>query len=880
MIGLILLWWLVVSAIGLAAMPLAWRIFDRLPDRAFGLARPLGLLLSGYLLWLGASTGVLRNSAGGALAALIGVAAASAYLMRGRWSEFKGWLLDNRIRLLAMEVLFLLAFIGWAIVRADNPDIAGTEKPMELAFLNAILRSDRFPPLDPWLSGYAISYYYFGYVLLALLARLTATPGALAFNLGNALWFAMAIQGGYALLYDLLARYRPGRTGLAAPLLGPLFVFITGNLEGLLEVLHARHLFWRQVDGRMVSSFWSWIGLQDLESPPFLDPSWMPSRHWWWWRASRVIRDLDLAGNPIGNQSIDEFPFFSFLLADNHPHLLAIPFVLIAVAFGYQILLAARRMPIRLGGGLQPSGFRRRMAPYAGVIFILIAAWQGYAAAAEADPGGLVAAILRATLLTLVLSGVGYVFVSYLIGGLPSLLSTAEFWTAALLFGALAFLNAWDFPIYLGLLAAVLLWRGRALAGNELFKAGAATGLSLIVAAVLLFLPWYPSFSSQAGGILPHLFQPTRFLHFLMMFGPSLVPIVVWLVIQLRLDFKGAELRRLIMLAIGVPLGLLIVSWLLALAIAGMGLFGGEALGLESVMGALGVEGTREAVMATLRVRLLGSWTALTLGFILASVIILLRRNWADAAGDGNEGRTSVHVFILLMIAIGTLLIMGPEFLYLRDQFGVRMNTIFKFYFAAWILWSLAAAFIVAQVFSHRERRWLPLQAVAILPLLVGLVYPVLAVWTKTEGFRPAAGSTLDGSRYISRFNPSDYDAIQWMNANLEPGVIAEAVGGSYTYYERFSVHTGFATVLGWPGHESQWRGSLEPQGTREEDLRLLYQSPDWSATQDILDRYNIAYVIVGSLEREAYRPVFENKFDAFMNLVYANDGVKIYARK
>ena len=63
-------------------------------------------------------------------------------------------------------------------------DAAGTEKPMELAFINAIMRSPTFPPSDPWLSGYAISYYYFGYVLVALLAKLTALPGAVAFNLG------------------------------------------------------------------------------------------------------------------------------------------------------------------------------------------------------------------------------------------------------------------------------------------------------------------------------------------------------------------------------------------------------------------------------------------------------------------------------------------------------------------------------------------------------------------------------------------------------------------------------------------------------------------------------------------------------------------------
>jgi uncharacterized membrane protein len=94
-----------------------------------------------------------------------------------------------------VELLFLVAFAGWAFVRSTNPEIAGTEKPMELAFINAILRSPTFPPHDPWLSGYSISYYYFGYVLVAMLAKLTAVPGGVAFNLGVSLVFALTAIG-------------------------------------------------------------------------------------------------------------------------------------------------------------------------------------------------------------------------------------------------------------------------------------------------------------------------------------------------------------------------------------------------------------------------------------------------------------------------------------------------------------------------------------------------------------------------------------------------------------------------------------------------------------------------------------------------------------
>ncbi len=114
-----------------------------------------------------------------------------------------------------VEVLFFLAFAAWAFVRASNPNIevSGGEKTMELAFINAILRSPTFPPHDPWLSGYAISYYYFGYVMTAMLAKATGTLGSVAHNLMSALIFALSFIGAYGILYNLLAVWRKRQSG-------------------------------------------------------------------------------------------------------------------------------------------------------------------------------------------------------------------------------------------------------------------------------------------------------------------------------------------------------------------------------------------------------------------------------------------------------------------------------------------------------------------------------------------------------------------------------------------------------------------------------------------------------------------------------------------
>jgi uncharacterized membrane protein len=57
-----------------------------------------------------------------------------------------------------------------ALARAYNPQLDSTERPMEYMFINSILRSATFPPHDSWLSGNPITYYYFGYVMIAALA--------------------------------------------------------------------------------------------------------------------------------------------------------------------------------------------------------------------------------------------------------------------------------------------------------------------------------------------------------------------------------------------------------------------------------------------------------------------------------------------------------------------------------------------------------------------------------------------------------------------------------------------------------------------------------------------------------------------------------------
>jgi YYY domain-containing protein len=308
---------------------------------------------------------------------------------------------------------------------------------------------------------------------------------------------------------------------------------------------------------------------------------------------------------------------------------------------------------------------------------------------------------------------------------------------------------------------------------------------------------------------------------------------------------------------------------------------GGPIPGLEDVADAPAL------VSRSLLSRLLNPWTALGLVALLVTIALSIQHpaSSIEHPASSSEHPASSTPFVLLLFATGALLTLGVEYVYLRDNFGTRMNTVFKFYFQAWVMWGVAAACALAGFVrklrprGSGHRGGVGVVAVAALLVAAGLVYLVLAIPARADEYGGPA--TLDGAAYLAETEPGDTAAVAWLNENVSGApVILEAPGDgyrAYVYEGRVSAHTGLPTLLGWAGHEHQWRGSYDEQARREPDIETLYTSVDIGEVSTLLDKYDVSYVYVGPLERARYPAAGLAKFAALMDVVYDAGGVTIY---
>jgi YYY domain-containing protein len=231
---------------------------------------------------------------------------------------------------------------------------------------------------------------------------------------------------------------------------------------------------------------------------------------------------------------------------------------------------------------------------------------------------------------------------------------------------------------------------------------------------------------------------------------------------------------------------------------------------------------------------------------------------------------TPAEIFTLA----GLAMIIIPEIIYLRDSFGdpyYRMNTVFKFYFAGWILLGTGSLALLAENVKETLRIHLPLRprlAAAVLAIL--LILSPLAMGINIQ----QGGGTLDGMAFLEYSHPGDAAAISFLRSIPGPIILVEAENGDYNYYSRISTFTGIPTVIGWPYHEITWRGAEGGITQRMADVRAIYEQPD--RTLSLMDHYQATYLYVGDIERERYAVHLPEEG---LTAIYDQKGVVIYAR-
>jgi len=308
---------------------------------------------------------------------------------------------------------------------------------------------------------------------------------------------------------------------------------------------------------------------------------------------------------------------------------------------------------------------------------------------------------------------------------------------------------------------------------------------------------------------------------------------------------------------------------------------------LPAVQAEVGDSGLQEVLRQIGLRRLTMSGTYLLLATLLAWVAGMLaqlvRAGTAGRLEDSREGSTPKLTFILMMLVVAFLLTFGVEFAFLKDTFSTRMNTVFKFYYQAWVLLGLASAYAVSRLARSRGGGRLVALGLVSLLVLAALVYPVASTYSKSNRF--GGERTLDGLAYLRQVEPDQAAAIAWLQAAEPTGaaVVLEAPGGSFRPDQsRVSSTTGLPTLLGWSGHELQWRGSYDEPARREPVIEQIYRTASASEVGDLLEEWGIAYVFVGPAEYAKYNlsPQMLTRFDRSMDLVFEQGRVRIYRRR
>ena len=824
-------WLILVEGIALLALPITFLVFRPLSDRGYLFSKALGLLLVCLVVWMLASLHWMAFSRASISVALLGLTLTSVVILARRRREFITFVRERWSILLIGEVIFLAAFLSFVLIRMANPDLwhpwRGGEKPMEFAYLNAVLRSTYMPPYDPWFGGGYMNYYYWGQFIVATLIRATGIDPAVAFNLAVPMFFALTVAGSFTIVYNLAEgtrrRLQTSRPVSLPPLTtwqgdfepdsarpesdpdigsrretrlrwspvlagvgGALFVTVIGNLDMAIQVGHGA---WR-----------AWF-----RNAPFGELN--------FYFSSRMM--------PTELQGITEFPFFTFVFGDLHAHMMAMPFALLALGLALAVVVGVARHP----------------------------RWRGFWTAGE---------MARLAMLGLVV-------------------------------GSLRLLNAWDFPTYL-IIAVVAIFLAEYFFHGGLFLAGIAKSAlkAIFVFAVgyLAFLPFHLNYVRFFNS-LESTTDTTILWRFLGISGLFIFIIGSFFIAEFwdTLSMVGHSLKRRILVFVNA------VGNDDERSTGERGAWGDALWGIASVLGTLllaylvtailsGIVGSTIPFAVVLLVLVLAAglrwlvrWRvdsphiAFVAVIVSVSLALVIGSDIFRMEGDVDR-MNSIFKFYL---QIWVLMALASAYLLWRLAHGRRVQ-LAKLAWGkkAW-LGALAVLIVSASVFTvvgthHR----------------LGVRFNPGAIGLTLDGTAYVQGTVyLDDHGEIDL--AADFEGIRWLRENIQGSpIVLEGHTPTYKWGGRISVYTGLPSVVGWEWHQEQQRwGYRWAIDDRISDVNSIYRTNDAAEALSLMRKYGVKYVYVGQLERLYYPGEGLDKFDGALRddleRVFSSDQVAVY---
>jgi YYY domain-containing protein len=782
---------LTVELIGLAAYPVVARAFPVLADRGWAISKPVGMLLISTVIWLASYTQLIPNSPITWWVVFGLLAFSSVRILRSDYQSLKQTLVRRWRIILTIELIFILFFVMFLSMRAFDPAASGTEKPMDLMMLTAVASAEHAPPQDLWLAGEPIAYYYFGYWIYGGVNAMAGTIPAVAFNVGIAL--VAGLSASIAASFVVTLGRRDGiqtKTSLLAGGASAVLLLITSNLSGLWTLL--------DITKAAPAGLLNWYRGAEYDRVDRI-VTWRPDDFWWWWKSSRITNTFSDTGDEL-DFTIQEFPFFSILLGDFHPHLMSIPFVLTGVTVLVALFIARRSISFE---SLQKNVL-----------------------------GGLIVAVVV---------------------------------------GASGFINFWDLGLLL-LLSAGLVIAGWITTRQSGVKSLIRAGLPLAILwgiGILIFSPFY--FGTAESQVqwppLAPVKYGTRPIHLISIWVLLLglaVPTIVFLThryvgVVVRMVRGTSTQRESDVHLMWRP------AWITAMILT---------ITPWTIWAVAHLAFNENAQIVDLFIRIPTTGVLGVISTLGIAVVLTRARRGTD---DGAQ-------FVLILGTLALYLIFAAELFFVHDLFGNRMNTVFKFYYQAWIVLSVVAGYgtIVWQKHhpSLRGRNlWMSRTAIGLLAVVVisSIYFPVAAAVSKTTA--SGLGPELNSLSFLERHDPDELNVITDITSiATKDDVLVEAVGGSYTDFGRISEGSGVPTIIGWVFHETQWHGSDDLFADREDDVRDIYTTDDSDELQRLIAKYDLTMVVVGPRETSTYGNIKLGMFDTLGDRVIEHGKYTVFS--